>query len=350
MIDSWNPGAERMFGYRVDEILGQSTDVLFTAEDRAAGLPAEVLERARRNGRAADERLQVRKDGAKFYCSGVTTTLDGAEMLGFAMVARDLSGPRQAAEALNTLRAEVGFARRPADGRPRGGSVAARHLAAPCRQHPAQDRDGPGGRAGTDRPRSPRSPRAAADGAAHDARAASRPARRAVPGEDVDRALALTQRIDTELDFLAWELRPSVLDDLGLAAALPRFVREWSEHHGVVVEYRSRGFTAGDLPADAEIVLYRVAQEALNNVGKHAHASRVDVMLETRDGEVVLVVEDNGVGFDPGKLASQLQGIGLLGMQERAGLIGATLQVESAPGEGNVGFPALPQGGAGRDR
>jgi PAS domain S-box-containing protein len=346
LIDSWNPGAERMFGYRLDEILGKPTDVLFTAEDRAAGLPSDELERARRNGRAAGERLYVRKDGAQFYCSGVTTTLDGAEKLGFATVARDLSGPRQAAEALHTLRADV------------DSLVAQRTgaLEAEVSQHATSQRQVANILRKIVMAQEDERGRIARD--LHDHLGQQLTALRmtlerhrdqlgaAVPGEDVDRALALTQRIDAELDFLAWELRPAVLDDLGLAAALPRFVREWSEHHGILVEYRSRGFAAGDLPRDAEIVVYRVAQEALNNVGKHAHASRVDVMLETRDGTVILVVEDDGVGFDPAKLTTQLQGIGLLGMQERAGLIGATLQVESAPGEGTSVFLRCPGGAA----
>ena len=128
-------------------------------------------------------------------------------------------------------------------------------------------------------------------------RAAAR--RRRQPTEDVERALDLTHQIDEDVGFLAWELRPAVLDHLGLGVALPRYVREWSQHYGVEVAYQGDGFHTGLISHEAEVAFYRIAQEALTNIAKHAHASRVDVMLETRDGAVVLVVEDDGVGFDP---------------------------------------------------
>jgi signal transduction histidine kinase len=161
------------------------------------------------------------------------------------------------------------------------------------------------------------------------------------------RAVSLAKNIDSELGFIAWELRPAVLDDLGLAAALPRFVSDWSEHYGVVAEYRGSAFQSGHLPREAEVAFYRIAQEALNNVAKHAHASRVDVMLESRDGSVVLVVEDDGVGFDQAALPGEERGIGLVGMRERAALIGATLQIESSPGDGTSIFVRVSERAAG---
>ena len=108
--------------------------------------------------------------------------------------------------------------------------------------------------------------------------------------EELERGLALVSEVTEEVDFLAWELRPAVLDDLGLAAALPRFLREWSKHYVVDAEFRLSGFTAGHLSKEAEVTYYRIAQEALSNVMKHAHASRVDVVLETRDGVVTLCI------------------------------------------------------------
>ena len=84
---------------------------------------------------------------------------------------------------------------------------------------------------------------------------------------------------------------------------------------------------------EAEVAYYRIAQEALNNVVKHARATRVDVMLDSRDGSVVMVIEDDGLGFDPEE-REPAEGVGLAGMRRRAALIGATLQIESAPGDG----------------
>ena len=161
--------------------------------------------------------------------------------------------------------------------------------------------------------------------------------------EQVVHALSIAEKIDNDLDFLAWELRPAALDDHGLAAALPIFVREWSQHYDIPVEYRGDKLAAGQLGRDAETVFYRVAQEALNNVLKHAHASRVDVLVEARDGFVRLVIEDNGVGFDLGERdVARDKGIGIIGMHERASLIGAALQIESQPGQGTAVYLEAP--------
>jgi signal transduction histidine kinase len=90
-----------------------------------------------------------------------------------------------------------------------------------------------------------------------------------------------------------------------------------------------------------------VTQEALNNVVKHAHASRVDVILEHRDGAVALLIEDDGVGFDPSDGDVMSRGIGIAGMRERAALCGATLEIESSEGEGTTVFLRIAAGGSG---
>jgi signal transduction histidine kinase len=158
---------------------------------------------------------------------------------------------------------------------------------------------------------------------------------------DLERALTLAREVDAEIDFLAWELRPAALDDLGLVAALPRYVEQWTAHYGIPAHFQTTGPVSG-LRREAEVAFYRVAQEALNNVLKHAHATRVDVLLEAREGSVVLVVEDDGVGFDPVDPAVQMEGIGLVGIRERAALIGGTAQIESAPGKGTTVFFRCP--------
>ena len=164
---------------------------------------------------------------------------------------------------------------------------------------------------------------------------------------DIERALDLTAQIGRDLDFLAWELRPTALDEMGLAAALPRFVTEWSVHAGIAAEFRSGGFEQGQLPRDAEVAFYRVAQEALNNVLKHAHATRVDIVLAAGDDHVVLVIEDDGVGFDLSDGIAANAGFGLAGMRERAALVGASLEIEATPGKGTAVFLRRPiQAGA----
>jgi chemotaxis family two-component system sensor kinase Cph1 len=172
-----------------------------------------------------------------------------------------------------------------------------------------------------------------------------------VPSASLATALALLQKIEKDVDFLGWQLRPAVLDELGLSAALPRFVAQWSELTGVQAEYRGVALGDGQLPKDAEVAFYRIAQEALNNIVKHAAAGRVDVVLGATDTEVTLVIEDDGIGFEAAALPEQTTGFGLAGIRERAALVGATLAIESSPGEGTGIFlrcPTAPRPKAGR--
>jgi signal transduction histidine kinase len=107
------------------------------------------------------------------------------------------------------------------------------------------------------------------------------------------------------------------------------------------------GLVDDRLAPDVETTLYRVAQEALTNAAKHSQATRVEVILERKGDSVVLIVEDNGVGFEAdARSEPDGDGFGLLGMQERASLIGATVEIESTPGKGTTIFlrMALPAG------
>ena len=146
----------------------------------------------------------------------------------------------------------------------------------------------------------------------------------------------IAQRLDRDVDHLVWELRPTALDDLGLRAALANYVQDWSTRVGIAAKLHTSGLLDERLPADAETALYRIAQEALTNVAKHARAANVDVILERRADTVLLIIEDDGVGFDPAGAGGGDRGFGLLGMQERAGLVGAMLEIESAAGKGTT--------------
>jgi PAS domain S-box-containing protein len=146
----------------------------------------------------------------------------------------------------------------------------------------------------------------------------------------------IAERLDHEVEQLVWRLRPTALDDLGLRAALTNYVQEWSGRHGVQAEVHTSGLLDDRLASETETALYRIAQEALNNVAKHARARRVEVLLERRPDCVLLIVEDDGVGFDVAKRTGGRHGFGLVGMQERAALVGASLEIESTPGEGTT--------------
>jgi len=155
----------------------------------------------------------------------------------------------------------------------------------------------------------------------------------------------VAQQLDRDVDHLVWELRPTALDDLGLRAALANYLQDWSLRVSVQAELHTTGLTTERLASEIETTLYRIAQEALNNIAKHAGARHVEIILERRSDQVLLIVEDDGVGFDPAEMDGERRGFGLLGMQERAALVGATVQIESARGEGTTIFvrtPTLP--------
>jgi PAS domain S-box-containing protein len=159
----------------------------------------------------------------------------------------------------------------------------------------------------------------------------------------------LTDQLSREVHTLAWGLRPPALDDLGLHAALSNYVEEWAERSRVPVDFLSAGFEGGRLPLDHETALYRIAQEALTNVSRHSGADRVSFILERRGDHVLAVVEDNGRGFDVETLlrpSGEGRKLGLLGMRERAALLGGTINIESEPGAGTSLFVRIPVGRA----
>jgi signal transduction histidine kinase len=154
------------------------------------------------------------------------------------------------------------------------------------------------------------------------------------------------ERTDTVIDGLhrlAADLRPASLDHLGLEAALRQYTRSAGASLDLAVRFKARGFTGERLPIAVETALYRVVQEAMTNVVRHAHATRVDVLAQRRDGRVLVMVEDDGVGFEP-KLVRHGDRLGLLGLHERAEALGGILTVESAAGAGTTIVVEVPDG------
>ncbi|MFL6277842.1 MAG: sensor histidine kinase, partial [Blastocatellia bacterium] len=162
--------------------------------------------------------------------------------------------------------------------------------------------------------------------------------------DDISQVQTLVEAIDRDLDFLAWELRPMALDDLGLPAALANFVQEWEAHSGVSAEFHAGGIGQPRLLTEVETMLYRIAQEALNNIVKHAQASRVEVMLERRGKQVIMIIADDGIGFESGQESDggARAGLGLLGMRERAALVGGQFEIESGAGKGTTIYVRVP--------
>jgi two-component system, NarL family, sensor histidine kinase UhpB len=159
--------------------------------------------------------------------------------------------------------------------------------------------------------------------------------------EEVNELKRLVNQAMEELLNLARQLRPTALDDHGLMPAVEAQLKRFSARTGVEVTLNAEG-DPDSLPEDVQTAIYRILQEALANIGRHAGATAVSVDIEAEDGRLELRVRDDGAGFDPGALTPGGQsngpgaGLGLSGMVERARLAGGELDVRSAPGGGTT--------------
>jgi two-component system sensor histidine kinase NreB len=145
------------------------------------------------------------------------------------------------------------------------------------------------------------------------------------------------------LHDLAVDLRPVALDKLGLPAALRQYIERFGRQYSVAVQAEMVGWEGVRLASEIEIGLYRIVQEALTNIARHAQASNVAVILEHHGGQALLIIEDNGVGFDPAAPAPRGR-LGLFGMRERVTALGGNLTVESAVGMGTTLYVEVPLG------
>lgn len=355
-ITSWNPGGERVFGYPPAEIIGQHTRILFVPEDQAAKVAEDEMQRAVRDGRAEDERWHMHKDGGRFFASGVLFPMRrGAVLTGFVKVARDTTQRKQTEDALRRSREVL-------EQDVREGTAVLRQ-AVDALQEEIQQR-----RAAENQARALLSQlvtvqeeerkRIARD--IHDHVGQQVTALRitlaslehhieqhGAARQQCDRARQLAEELDVSLETLTWQLRPPSLDHLGLAAAIGQLVRTWGERSGIQAEFDASAL--GDLRVSPQLGthLYHLAQEALHNVVKHAGASRVSVFLGRRGNYLVLLVEDNGRGFDPdrqqrGGGGSVHHQFGIVGMRERAALAGGELEIESSAPGGTTVFVRVP--------
>lgn len=352
VVNTWNVGAERVFGYAENEILGKSGDLIFTDEDRANAEPEKEASTALATGRAADERWHRRKDGTRFFASGVMTPLraEDGNVIGLVKIARDLTERRLAEERLRALNEELELRVRKrtaelhATNEALRAEIAQRRESEQARQQLLQ-------RLAT----AQEEERLRISRELHDeigqhlaalmlGLSSLAPDLRTTAGAAVLRQLqALTETMGREVHALAVQLRPSSLDDFGLLRALGTYLELWSARSGIKAELHATNFEDQRLPPQIELAIYRIVQEGLTNVLKHAAATRVNVILSRTAGEAVAVIEDNGRGFDPDQPASTPRpGIGLLGMQERAAQLNGRMTLESSPGQGTTVFVRLP--------
>ena len=164
--------------------------------------------------------------------------------------------------------------------------------------------------------------------------------------ERIDDSKSLIESSLNQIRRLAHELRPSLLDDLGLTSAVRWYVNQFQRRLGLDLEFTASG-DQQRIAREVEIVVYRIIQEACTNIAKHADATRVAIQLDFSPDQLSVTIEDNGKGFliptHENNNKPTEQGFGLLGMQERAHTIGGSLDIESAPGRGTKIRLSLPK-------
>jgi PAS domain S-box-containing protein len=344
IITSWNRGAERIFGYTAAEAVGQHI-TLIIPEDRKSE-EDDVLARLRRGERVDHfETVRRAKDGRLLHISLTVSPIRDARgvIIGASKVARDITERILIAETLRRAHDEL-------EERVRERTAELARANESLRQEMAERQ-----RIERDRLQlltrlvlAQEDERRRIARELHDQLGQQLTALRltlemlkaqSVNTEvrtQVETLEELALQLDHDVAFRVWELRPSAVEDLGLAAALTNYAHSWSKHFGIRVQLHTSRSTNDRLTLDLETVVYRLAQEALNNIAKHARATHVDVVLERSADHVSLIIEDNGVGFDPPAAEAAGQGLGLIGMRERAALVGADLQIESTPGSGTT--------------
>ena len=351
-VVSWNAGAQRLKGYNATEIIGKHFSVFYPQEDLSKDKPHENLAQAAREGQSEDEGWRVRKDGSRFWANVVITALRDPKgnLLGFAKLTRDSTEKRIKADALKKanemlelrveqrtavltrvnqeLRTEIAERQR-AEEELRESRDQLRDLAARLQSVREEER--------TTIAREIHDELGQACTAIKmDLAMVGRrlTGRQAGLRAKIDSAMQLVDGTIGTLRRIASELRPGTLDDLGLAAALESQAQEFESRTGIrcSVTLPAEPLT---LDIDRSTAIFRIFQESLTNVARHAHATRVEARLQVENGQLIFQVFDNGTGFDP-EVAKARKSLGLVGMQERALLLNGDFKTEGVPGLGTT--------------
>ncbi|MDX1935027.1 MAG: PAS domain S-box protein [Capsulimonadales bacterium] len=364
-ITFWSTGAERLFGWTEAEVLGRDGGIIFLPEDREDGIPEQERRTAAVEGRAIDRRWHIRKDGSRLWADGLLMRLEDESggIRGYAKVTRDATEQKKSEEALQEALEAVAAANEALEERvqkrTRELSLRTEQLAemSQMRQEllrqvvTAQEQE----RARIARDLHDDTGQVIAalllglNQWKHRVDGGQNPS----VGDLPTKLIGLADEVARKSHRLAFTLRPTALDDLGLMDALTNYAEAWSAWAELPVEVEGIGLDGASgarvrLAPEIETTIYRVVQEALTNILRHAAgrgATRVTVIVQRRQDDVTAMVEDDGPGFDVEATLNQPPGqrrLGIFGMQERAGLAGGTLSIESAPGEGTTVYLRIP--------
>ncbi|WP_257902501.1 PAS domain-containing sensor histidine kinase [Saccharothrix obliqua] len=304
-IVSWNIGAERIKGYTEAEVLGRHFSVFYPPEDIAAGKPERELESAVADGRLEDEGWRLRKDGTRFWANVVITALfDGdGRLRGFGKVTRDMTERRRAEQALLERRRLVTHLVEAQE-------LERRRIAWDVHDDSIQSMVAVGMRL-----------QLLAD---------------RLGEEHAPTVRRLDDAVRTAVDrlrLLVFRLRPPEIADRGLVRAITAYLADAAPAFGL--DHVVRDELEREPPADTAVTIYRIFQEALANVHKHARASTVEVRLSTVDRGTLVEVSDDGVGVVmSADLQAGLEHFGMIEMRERAETAGGWWTFAARPGGG----------------
>lgn len=314
-LTAWNRAAEKRYGWKAEEVMGRKTQDVVRSEFSTAQR-AEALHSLAETGHYYTEAVHHRRDGRPLWIEEDAMILrdEAGRVTGYVTVSRDITVRKQAEQARQRLLQQLITAQEDERGRISrelhdglGQSLTALHLGL---KH-VQMQDG--------------CPPDIAD--------------------EIERLRELALTIDADVDRLTFELRPPQLDNLGLVEALRLLVKVWSATSGIPADMYTRGLDHERIAAMLETTLYRIVQEALTNIFKHARATRVSLIVERRGGEVWAIIEDDGQGFARDVVSDTpdaARKIGLKGMQERTTQAGGRLDIETTPGAGTTIYVRVP--------
>jgi PAS domain S-box-containing protein len=314
LINSWNPGAERVFGYSSAEAIGSNVEMFFTPEDRIANLPLRERQEANSIGCAVDDRWHLKKDGTRIFLSGAVRPLldrDG-RIYGFAKLARDITRLKSTEDSLHESTALVlnlQDRERRRIGRELHDStaqdLAALEMTLSLIEKRAHQLD----------------PRGLAL---------------------LNECIHIAHRCSTEIRTISYLLHPPLLDELGLVSALEWYIKGFSQRSGI----DSRIEVDPNLPrlsGDIELALFRIVQECLSNIHRHSGSPAATIQLQKLPGEVSLEISDFGIGHPHLQNLGDhpMVGVGIAGMRERVRQLKGTIEVSSNSG-GTVVRVVLP--------
>jgi PAS domain S-box-containing protein len=325
-IKSWNVGAERIKGYRAEEIIGKHFSCFYPEEDLRNGKPQWELIIASKEGRFEDEGWRIRKDGSRFWANVIITSVrdQSGTLLGFAKVTRDFTERKRTEKALQEEVAE----RRHAQEQLFESEKSLRQLSL----HLLRTQDEERRRIGRD---------------LHDSLgqylavlkmklvtlASCLEASEEPVSQEMEDCIRLTDDSIREVRTVSYLLYPPMLEEMGLTSAIPWYLDGFSARSGIKSAFTvETGF--GRMPRDIELALFRVLQEGLTNVHRHSGSQTANVRLSVKDGMAILEIEDKGKGVashtqQSGDDWTRSFGVGVRGMNERMRQLGGRLELTS---------------------